>query len=148
MVICLVAFVVFGFLGIFSASYRRKAKLLFKCFTDTLRLKPCQMEYDKKIRAKLAVKASNKSMKLGRFIYKYFRVISWVFVILFFASLIWVSIIIYNYVAYGNCNGVDSTGFCIFNPDSGSPDIGPIDGTNNQQLNTGVSAVAQQYCVK
>ncbi len=90
--------------------------MLFSCVTDNLRLRPCQMQYDKKVRASISAKISQRSPVLGNFVYKYFRAISWAFVILMFASIFSIGIGAYNTVVYGNCNGEDSTDFCIFNP--------------------------------
>jgi hypothetical protein len=55
-----------------------------------------------------------RSPGLAKFTYKYFEVFSWAFIILSVASLVGIGISIYNYAEYGNCNGRDSNGVCIY----------------------------------
>lgn len=57
-----------------------------------------------------------QSPRLAGVVYKRFEIISWVFTILMIASLYYSAAGIYNYAAYGNCNGPNSDEFCIFNP--------------------------------
>lgn len=53
MILCLVALVVFGILGIFSAKYRELAKEAFGCFFKTIQLKPCDSKLDQRIKSSL-----------------------------------------------------------------------------------------------
>ncbi|MEM3555319.1 MAG: thioredoxin family protein [Candidatus Micrarchaeia archaeon] len=113
MILCLVAMVVFGVLGIFSAKYRELAREAFGCFFKTIQLKPCDSKLDQKIKSTSIAKLMRYSPSLAKFTYKNFAVLSWVFSILFFASLAYSAYSVYNLIAYGSCN---PGGFCIFNP--------------------------------
>ena len=53
MVFCIVAVVVFGILGIFSAKYRGYFKESLHCIKRTAMLKPCDTEFDQKMKAKI-----------------------------------------------------------------------------------------------
>ena len=52
----------------------------------------------------------------GKFLFKYFEWFSWFFLILTLVTLYFMGLGIYNYAAYGNCNGPNSNEFCIFDP--------------------------------
>jgi thiol-disulfide isomerase/thioredoxin len=113
MIFCLVAMVVFGVLGIFSAKYRALAKEAFGCFFKTIQLKPCDSKLDQRMKSMLTAKIMDYSPWLARVIYKNFEVLSWIFTILFFASMAYSTYSIYNLVVYGSCS---PGSFCIFNP--------------------------------
>lgn len=115
MVLCIVALVIFGILGIFSAKYREYAKEAFRCVTRTVTLRPCDTGFDAKLKAKIVSKLSKVNVNFGRAAFKHYHLLSWFFFILFFSSFIYSAISVYNYVAYGNCNGKESNAFCIFN---------------------------------
>jgi hypothetical protein len=102
MVVCIVAFVVFAFLSIFSAKYRPLAKDSFKCVFRMIQFKPCEVEFEQKVRSKITAKLM-RIPSLARFFYNYFKPISWIFTIAFFASLIYSAYGIYNLIRYGSC---------------------------------------------
>lgn len=54
--------------------------------------------------------------RIAGFIYRNFAVLSWIFVILTLLSVAGSGYGLYNYVRYGNCNGPESSAFCIFDP--------------------------------
>jgi protein-disulfide isomerase len=115
MVICIIAMVVFGILGIFSTKYRNYAKESFKCFFKMVQLKPCDTGFDQRIKSKI----TSKLMRVppaARFFYQHFNAISWIFVITFFLSIAGIFYGLYNYWIFGNCNGPNSNGgACIYN---------------------------------
>jgi len=115
-VFCFLALIIFSVLGIFSASHRQLAKEAAKCVFRRLRLKPCEASFDAKVKAKLISKLILKSPKTARFINRYFDIISLAFFIMLILSGFWVSRSLYNYYMYGNCNGPESSGFCLFDP--------------------------------
>ncbi len=102
MVLCIVALVVFSILGVFSAKYRSLAKDSFKCVFRMIQFKPCEVQIEQKIRSKITFKLM-KIPSLAKFFYKYFKLLSWIFTIAFFASLIYSFYGIYNIVIYGSC---------------------------------------------
>ncbi len=114
MVICLIALPIFAILGIFSLKYRQLAWEAFHCLFKTVQLKPCDTGIDQRIKSKYTAKLMWWP-GLARAFYKYFTVLSWIFVILMLVSTYFTGLGVYNYEKYGNCNGPDSNAFCIFN---------------------------------
>ncbi|MCU0642088.1 MAG: thioredoxin domain-containing protein [archaeon] len=115
MVICIIALPVFALLGLFSLKYRILAWEAFHCLFRTVAFKPCNTGLDLKIKSKFTAKLM-WFPALARGFYKYFAVLSWIFVILALLSVAGTGYGLYNYIKYGNCNGPDSSAFCIFNP--------------------------------
>ena len=109
--ICIVALVVSSVLGIFSASHRRFAKEAFQCVSRRMTLRPCQMDFDRKIKVKIVSKLSGKSVKLASFTNKHFETISWVLTISMFASLAYSAYSIYNLIVFGTCDPI--SGVCL-----------------------------------
>ncbi len=116
MVFCIVGIVIFGILGIFSAKYRRYFRESLHCLKRQMLLKPCDTKFDMKMKAKIAAAAGKFWPALGRFVFRRFMLLSWVMILMLIFSVASVGIGVYNTVAYGNCNGPDSTDFCLFNP--------------------------------
>ena len=103
MVICIVALIVFSFLSVWSARYRDLARQAFRCVARTIVLKPCDVEIEQKIKSKLTAKLM-RIPSLASFFYKNFKIISWIFTIVFFATLIYSAYGIYNLLVYGSCD--------------------------------------------
>lgn len=116
MVICVAALIVFGFLSVFSVRYRPLAKEAFGCVFKLIRLKPCDTGFDQRVKSKITAKLLRKNPTVAKFTYKNFRIISLVFLILFFGSMLYSAYGIFNLVVYGTCN--PHSGDCIFNPDA------------------------------
>lgn len=114
--ICLIALIVFGILGIFSAKYRIIAKEALDCVFRRVTLRKCTSGLDKRLKAQITGNLMRRAPKIGKFTYKYFEVISWIFTILLILSIVQTGISVFNFVAYGNCNGQQSDQFCIFDP--------------------------------
>jgi thiol-disulfide isomerase/thioredoxin len=114
-ILCVVAMVVFGVMGIFSAKYRALAKEAFSCFFKTVQLKPCDTKLDQRIKSKLIASLMKFSPPIARFTYKNFVVLSWLFTITFFASTAYSAYSVYNLVVYGSCS---PGSYCIFNPNA------------------------------
>lgn len=114
--ICIIALIVFGILGIFSASHRKIAAEAFDCVFRRVTLRPCTSGLDKRLKAQITGGFLRKTPWLGKQIYKYFEIISWVFLILMLLSIYFTGQAVYNYAMYGNCNGPNSDQFCIFDP--------------------------------
>ncbi|MDO8427871.1 MAG: thioredoxin domain-containing protein [Candidatus Diapherotrites archaeon] len=115
-IICIAAALILGILGLFSAKYRPLAKEAFSCAFRTLTLRKCDSNLEQKIKANITGFTSKISPKLGQITFKHFSVISTIFVLLIFASSIGMIWGIWNFYQYGNCNGPESTDFCIFDP--------------------------------
>jgi protein-disulfide isomerase len=114
--ICLIALVVFGILGIFSAKYRTIAKEAFDCVFKRLTLRKCTTGLDKRLKAQITGKVMRKHPRLGGAVYKHFEAISWVFTVAMVLSLGYSVYSVYNLYAFGNCNGPIPDAFCVFDP--------------------------------
>jgi len=108
--------IVFGILGIFSASYRIIAKEAFSCVFKKITLRKCDTGLDTRLKSQITGHMLKFSPKLGKIVYKYFEVFSWIFLILIITTLFFIARAGYFYAAYGNCNGPQSDQFCIFDP--------------------------------
>jgi hypothetical protein len=113
MILCVIAMIVFGILGIFSAKYRMWAREAFGCVFKTIQLKPCDAKLDQRIKSKLIANLMKFSPWLAKQVYKNFEILSWVFTIIFFASMAYSLYSVYNLIAFGSCS---PGSYCIFNP--------------------------------
>ncbi len=124
--ICFIALFVFAVLGIFSASHRELAKEAFDCVFRRMTFRKCESAFDQKMKMRISTGLLKKSPAAGKFVYKHFELISWILTISMIVSFIFAAIGGYNFIMYGNCNGEDSTEFCVY------------DGlVNNGETNTG-----------
>jgi protein-disulfide isomerase len=115
--ICFIALIIFGILGIFSASHRKIAKEAFDCVFRRITLRKCTTGLDIRLKSGITSRFLEKSPKLGSFVYKYFEVLSWLFTFLLIGSLVWTGYSGYNYYEYGNCNGQsieEQQSMCLF----------------------------------
>ncbi|MFH0711042.1 MAG: thioredoxin domain-containing protein, partial [Candidatus Aenigmatarchaeota archaeon] len=78
-------------------------------------LRPCDTGFDQRMKASITSKLMGLFPAVGKFVFKNFKLISWIFVISFFFSIAAMGYGVYNYVLFGNCNGPEASGFCIFN---------------------------------
>ncbi|MBS3056711.1 MAG: hypothetical protein J4473_04725 [Candidatus Aenigmarchaeota archaeon] len=108
--ICLIAWIVFGILGIFSARYRSLAKESFLCVFRRMTLRKCESTLDHKIKMKLVSKTM-KLPKLSRFIYRYFEALSWLFIIVLIVSTFFSVQAAYNLIIHGTCD--PNGGVCV-----------------------------------
>jgi len=113
---CIVALIVFSILGIFSATHRILAREAFNCVFRKITFKPCNTDFKEKIRGKLVGKLLNKSVVTARIFNRHFELISGIFFILMIVSTFGVIRGGYNYYLYGNCEGPNQSGFCVFDP--------------------------------
>jgi len=113
--ICLIALLVFGVLGIFSAAHRKIALEAFECVFKRVTLRPCDSGLDKRLKSQITGKLVKRNLRLAKFIFRHFEAISWVFTILLIGSIIYSGISIYNLAVHGNCNGKNSQEACVYN---------------------------------
>lgn len=109
MVLCIVALVVFSIMSVGSAKYRHWAREALRCVIKNLTLSPCDIGLEQRIKGKVTAKLL-AFPALARFFYWNFGVISWLFTLTFFASLIYSAYSIYNFLVYGSC---DPGGVCV-----------------------------------
>ena len=113
---CLVALIVFGIMGIFSASQRKLAKEALICVFRRVSFRPCQTGFQEKVKGKLVTKLLQRSAFWAKILNKYYEIFSWIFFLIFLGSIVWLGWGGYNFYVYGSCNGLNSTSFCAFDP--------------------------------
>ncbi|MBW3019184.1 DsbA family protein [Candidatus Woesearchaeota archaeon] len=116
MVLCLIALPIFALLGVFSIKYRKLAKDSLNCLFKTVTLRRCESGLDDRIKAGITGKLLKFSPKAAGLFYRHYKLISFLILALFIWSAVEGGIGVVNYVKYGNCNGPDSSGFCILDP--------------------------------
>jgi hypothetical protein len=114
--ICIIALVVFGILGIFSLRYRLLAVEAFGCVLRRIVLRPCQTGLDERARAWITGKIMKFCPFCAGFFYRRFRIFEFALALVFVWSIVQTGVSGYNYYMYGNCNGYDASGFCVFDP--------------------------------
>jgi len=114
MVLCIIAMVVFGIMGIFSAAYRSYAAEAFHCTFRLMTLRPCQSNFDQKMKTKILAKLMHFP-RIANFTNKYFTAISLIFVLLFFASMGYTGYSVYNLAVYHTCDPQHPEN-CVFTP--------------------------------
>lgn len=113
---CLIALIILSILGIFSATNRALAREALDCVLRRVTLRPCNTGFDEKMKARILGVLINRSEKAARFISRYFEVIAWFFFVLLMASSIFMIRGLYLFYTTGSCNGINKTGFCVFDP--------------------------------
>lgn len=113
---CILAFIIFSILGIFSATHRQLAKEAFGCVFNRIKLQPCDTGFDTKVKAKVLGNLINRSPKAAKFVNKHFELLAWSFMIIFTVSTTYFAYGLVNYYRYGSCAGLNETGFCVFDP--------------------------------
>ena len=126
---CIVALIVFGIMGIFSASQRALAKEALDCVFKRATLRPCNTGFQEKVKGKLLAKVIARSTFLAKVLNKYYEVFSWIFFILMIGSTIWVFKGVYSFYVYGSCNGLNESGFCAFDPSGSNNAVTAVDTT-------------------
>lgn len=102
-------------MALFSATHRRLFLEALDCVFRKATLRKCQTGLDERLKSRISGRLFNYSPRIGEFVFRRFEILSFIFLMLMIISLFFSAQGIYNYVKYGNCNGVDSEGICIFN---------------------------------
>ena len=113
---CIIAFVILAIMGIFSATNRALAKEAMDCVFRRVTFRPCNTGFDEKMKAKILGTVITRSETAARLINKNFELLSWAFFILVTASTIWSARGLYLFYVTGSCNGLNDSGFCVFDP--------------------------------
>ncbi len=149
--ICFIALIIFAVLGIFSVKYRNYFFEAADCVFRKVTLRKCTTSFDKKMKMKVSAKLSKFNKPTGSFVFKNFDLISWMITLLMIISLVWTAYAaftgIYNWYAFGNCNGPDSGGLCVYNALTGAnvPAVSTISSCSDVNL-CGTQCVAKEQC--
>jgi protein-disulfide isomerase len=114
-------------MGIFSASHRALAKEALSCVFRRATFRPCNSNFKDKIKDKILAKLINRSVLLTKIVNKHYELLAWIFFIIMIGSTFWVLRGGYNFYVYGSCNGLNSSGFCAFDPNGNNNKISTPD---------------------
>ena len=70
--ICVIALIVFGIIGVFSASHRGYAKEAFDCVFRRVTLRKCNTGFNQKMKMKISTGLLKKNKRVGNFVFKRF----------------------------------------------------------------------------
>jgi protein-disulfide isomerase len=121
-------------LGIFSIKYRQLASDAFECVIKTATLRKCKSGLDDRIRSQITGHLLRFSPGAASFAYRHYRLLSWLFLIIFVWSGWHAGIGMYNYAVYGDCNRPEETGFCLLDPAGSSCSLAGIPGVHNASV--------------
>jgi len=127
---CVLALIVLSILGLFSASHRKLAKEAFDCVFRRVTLRPCNTGFDTKVKVAILGRLINRSPALTKFVSQRFELLSWILIITMTASFGWTARGLYNFWAWGDCNGPNSGGFCAFDPTGANNKVSSMDEGN------------------
>ncbi|MBI5135553.1 DsbA family protein [Candidatus Uhrbacteria bacterium] len=114
--VCILSFIVLSITGLFSSTHRELAKEAWGCVWRRVTLRPCTVGFKEKIKGRLVAWLLGRSTLAAKILNRYFELLSWTLVVLTMVSTFWTVRGLYNYYFYGSCNGLNSTGFCVFDP--------------------------------
>jgi thiol-disulfide isomerase/thioredoxin len=103
--ICIIAAVAFGVLGIFSLKYRTYAREAFACVLRRITLRPCESAFAIRMKGKIVGRLMRRSPALARVVYRRFEVLSWAFTVALVFSFAVTGYAIYSLAATGRCPG-------------------------------------------
>lgn len=124
---CLIALIIFGIMGIFSASHRALAKEALSCVFKRVTFRPCNSNFKDKIKDKILAKLINRSVFLTKLVNKHYELLAWIFFIIMIGSTFWVLRGGYNFYVYGSCNGLNESGFCAFDPNGSNNKVSTLE---------------------
>lgn len=111
--LCFVYVIVFGILGIFSASHRQLFFESLECIKSTFRRQPCETKVDQKVKASLVHRVFQRSPWMAKFLNKHFQVIAWTFILLTLITGVLSFKSGYDLIVHGTCTPGDPTGCTI-----------------------------------
>lgn len=104
---CIAAFIVFGILSIFSATYRPLARAAWHCTWRRISFRPCDISFSEEMRGKLLSKLVFRMPRLAKFLDRWLNWISFGFVALSIWSVLYLANAGLNYWVYGTCDPRD-----------------------------------------
>jgi hypothetical protein len=102
--ICAVGFLVFAFLGIFSATYRKYTLDALSCMRNKASRQPCETGFDEQYKGWVVNNLMKVDLRLAGFVKDHFAAINW---ILFVAMIIMAGLTaesLYNLIVHGSCD--------------------------------------------
>ncbi len=138
---CLIALIILSALGIFSLKYRVLAREAFDCVFRRVTFRPCETGFNQKIKIAISSWFLKKNEKIGGFVFRRFEILSWFFVLLFFASGVYAGRGVYFYAKYGTCDPASPEtcpfGHQLITPPGQTPSCEEVDEKANEQYQSG-----------
>ena len=123
---CVVSFVILSILSVFSAENRSLAREALDCVLRRVTLRPCNTGFDEKMKAKILGFVITKTETGARILNRFFEPLSWIFILLFLGSTFFAVRGVYLFYVTGSCNGLNQSGFCVFDPTGQSNQISNV----------------------
>ena len=111
--LCLLSFLVFGFLGIFFSSYRELARKSLDCFTQRVKTGECDADFETRLKSTIIGKAMDKDRRLAAFLNSYMDYVTWSLVAVFLVAGLFVAVSVYNFLVYGSCSPASDAGCAL-----------------------------------
>lgn len=102
--LCIAAFIVFGILAIFSATFRPLAAKAWRCVVLRATLRPCDVNFGEEIKTRMVAKLMFRAPRTAKFIDRWMEAFAFVFVALSIWSLAYVLVGGLNLYVYGTCS--------------------------------------------
>ncbi|WKZ30027.1 MAG: thioredoxin domain-containing protein [Candidatus Dojkabacteria bacterium] len=128
--ICILSFVVFSILSIFSASYRDLAKEAFECVWKRVTLRPCDTGFQQKVKSRITASIMKRSPRIAKFVHKYSEILAFTLIALLLASFLYSAYGIVNFYLYGSCNGNNNSQFCVLDPNNKHNQVSAVGGAS------------------
>lgn len=101
---CIAAFIVLGFIAIFSASFRPLAKKAWHCVMRRVTFRPCDINFSEEMKGKLLGRIIVTHPKLARFLDRWIDWFAFVFVLLSIWSVLYTATALLNLYVYDTCS--------------------------------------------
>lgn len=100
---CLLLLLYFGILAIFVPSKRHYVKDAWHCFTRKLLMRPCDVEFDKQMKARFSAWLAAKGHpRAGAFVFKHFETMMTVLFAILFIVSIYATYLFWEWIVVGN----------------------------------------------
>lgn len=101
---CIAAFIVLGFVAIFSASFRPLAKKAWHCVLRRITLRPCDIDFSEEMKGKLLGRIIVTHPRLARFLDRWIDWLAFIFVVLSIWSVLYTATALLNLYVYDTCS--------------------------------------------
>lgn len=101
---CIAAFIVLGFIAIFSASFRPLAKKAWHCVLRRVTFRPCDIDFSEEMKGKLLGRIIVTHPRLARFLDRWIDWLAFIFVVLSIWSVLYSGVALLNLYVYDTCS--------------------------------------------
>lgn len=101
--LCIFYVLIFGILGLFSASHRELFFESLDCVKNSFKRQPCETDVEQKIKASVTHRMFQRSPWIAKQINNHFRLISWIFIVLTILTGLLTAKSGYDLLVHGTC---------------------------------------------